>query len=173
LRLLEFLEDATLPPLFIEYLQNFVSHSTSSDPFVPETSTPDLLQSASSFGGGGDGFSDVDSPSLSISRSPTQVLRKLPCDKPQCNFEALSCALPDPWRPPKTNSKDFVSCEKAWAKLASHDGFVDCDVDELCMELRAKAKCSPEGKPVVEKVDLIKIFESIPERRRKKVQGGL
>lgn len=34
------------------------------------------------------------------------------------------------------------------------------------MELRAKAKCSPEGKPVVERDDLMKIFNSIPERSR-------
>ncbi|KAH8930178.1 hypothetical protein BT69DRAFT_1255585 [Atractiella rhizophila] len=139
-------------------------------------------------------FSTVLPPTTSTSRPPTpslldtdrdgqgergevdedEDLDSLPpalvCDKPECNFDALSCALPSPWRPPPTREgreeKDVVSCERAWAKLASHPEFKQCNVDELCLELRGKAKCTPSGRLGVEKEDLWAVYRSIPERAR-------
>lgn len=113
---------------------------------------------------------------------------RIPCDKPQCDFSLISCALPIPWRPPAIGKelapKDVWVCTQAWAKLCSHPLFGDCDVvspparylderradllfqDELCHELRDKTLCSDDGRVVISKKDVCSVFRSIPARAR-------
>lgn len=119
---------------------------------------------------------------------------RLPCDKPECDFSLISCALPIPWRPPAMAkdlaSKDVWVCTQAWAKLCSHPLFSDCDVvsffllplsfplfmftdverfffqDELCHELRERTLCSDDGRVVISKKDVCDVFGSIPARAR-------
>ncbi|KAI5477338.1 bZIP transcription factor (AP-1) [Pseudohyphozyma bogoriensis] len=95
---------------------------------------------------------------------------RLPCDKPECDFSVVSCALPIPWRPPalprETREKDTWVCKQAWAKLCSHPLFGECDVDELCHELRNFTRCSDDGRLVISKSDVCDVFRTIPARAR-------
>ncbi|EWC46888.1 hypothetical protein DRE_03900 [Drechslerella stenobrocha 248] len=53
----------------------------------------------------------------------------------------------------------FLKCTQIWDKVQQHPKFVsgEIDMDDLCTELRAKAKCS-EGGVVVDKTDVEKIL---------------
>lgn len=55
---------------------------------------------------------------------------RIPCDKPECDFTAVSCALPIPWRPAAVGNgvedKNLWVAQKAWAKLYSHPLFDRC-----------------------------------------------
>jgi hypothetical protein len=57
---------------------------------------------------------------------------RIPCDKPECDFSLVSCALPIPWRPEAlaggVSAKDVWGCKQAWGKLCSHPLFSECDV---------------------------------------------
>jgi len=59
---------------------------------------------------------------------------------------------------PDTDSKP-LSCNKIWDRLQSMEKFRngEIDIDNLCSELRAKAKCS-EGGAVVDRKDVDKIL---------------
>lgn len=43
------------------------------------------------------------------------------------------------------NTASFMSCSDAWDRISSHPKFNDIDIDGLCFELRAKAKCADSG----------------------------
>jgi hypothetical protein len=64
---------------------------------------------------------------------------KLPCDKPECDFETLSCSLPQPWRPAALSSdvtsKATWSTSQGWAKLCSHSLFIKCNVVRHALSL--------------------------------------
>ncbi|GAA5848737.1 hypothetical protein JCM3766R1_006585 [Sporobolomyces carnicolor] len=111
-------------------------------------------------GGDGDGDDDDDPPPLPLGR--------IPCDKPECDFTAVSCALPIPWRPPNapdgSDDKHLWIAQKCWAKLVSHPLFDKCDSDELCQELRDRTRCSDDGRLVCHKDDVCAIFRSIPHK---------
>lgn len=47
----------------------------------------------------------------------------------------------------------LVSCPKLWEKISTHPNFDDLDIDNLCSELKKKAKCSGHG-PVVKEDDV-------------------
>ena len=57
---------------------------------------------------------------------------RLPCDKPECDFSIISCALPLPWRPSAIGgdvpSNSVWTAPVSWAKLCSHPMFGACDV---------------------------------------------
>lgn len=95
---------------------------------------------------------------------------RLPCVKPECDFTSMACSLPQPWRPPSleddVRSRDVWVAQVAWAKLVSHPQFKDCDVDELCAELRDRARCSDDGRVVISKMEACDVFRSIPKRAR-------
>ena len=60
---------------------------------------------------------------------------RLPCDKPECDFSIISCALPLPWRPSAIGgdvpSNSVWTAPVSWAKLCSHPMFGACDVVRL------------------------------------------
>lgn len=95
---------------------------------------------------------------------------RLPCDQPECDFTSYSCALPMPWRPPSLEddirSRDVWVAQVAWAKLVTHPQFKYCSVDELCSELRDRARCSEDGRVVISKMEACDVFRSIPRRAR-------
>ncbi|GAA5927641.1 uncharacterized protein JCM15063_005954 [Sporobolomyces koalae] len=101
---------------------------------------------------------------------PPLPLGRIPCDKPECDFTAVSCALPIPWRPPNaplgSEDKDLWIAQKCWAKLVSHPLFEKCDADELCQELRDKTRCSDDGRLVCHKNDVCAIFRNIPHKAK-------
>ncbi|GAA5986455.1 hypothetical protein JCM10908_003761 [Rhodotorula pacifica] len=97
---------------------------------------------------------------------------RIPCDKPECDFTAVSCALPVPWRPPTVadDDKNLWVAQKCWAKLCSHPLFHLCDTDELCQLLRDKTRCSEDGRLVCHKSDVCDIFRSLPKRAKVRQQ---
>ncbi|KAI8332736.1 hypothetical protein EDC96DRAFT_526456 [Choanephora cucurbitarum] len=54
----------------------------------------------------------------------------------------------------------FISCSEVWAKISTHPRFEEFDVDELCDEIRKRAKCSRNG-PVFEEHDVIEVLETM------------
>ncbi|OBZ87625.1 hypothetical protein A0J61_04341 [Choanephora cucurbitarum] len=54
----------------------------------------------------------------------------------------------------------FISCSEVWAKISAHPRFEEFDVDELCDEIRKRAKCSRNG-PVFEEHDVIEVLETM------------
>ncbi|KAK6361501.1 DNA-binding transcription factor yap1 [Orbilia blumenaviensis] len=60
---------------------------------------------------------------------------------------------------PADEPNSFMKCNQIWDKVQSHPKFAsgEIDMDNLCSELRAKAKCSEKG-VVVDKKDVDKIL---------------
>ncbi|SGY12402.1 BQ5605_C011g06495 [Microbotryum silenes-dioicae] len=117
-----------------------------------------------------DSTADLDDPECDRGTPPPLPNGRLPCNKPECDFSQMSCALPAPWRPASLSNqvdvKDVWVCQTAWAKLCSHPLFEECDVDALCHELRSRTKCSNEGQLVIQKEDVCQVFRSIPARAK-------
>lgn len=175
-----------LPPLFAQLFERPFSLPQFTD--TPASETPGSPESESILASGkrpsmttstidlDEDSSDSSPASQTQTRIQAGTATRAGCDKPECNFDAVSCALPAPWRPPPVTEgadpRELLGCKQAWAKLCSHPLFDDCDVDELCHELRAKAKCSESGFPVIEKDDVLEIFRSIPARAQAKERRG-
>lgn len=43
------------------------------------------------------------------------------------------------------NSKDLLKCSQIWERITTHPRFTELDIDNLCDELKQKAKCSETG----------------------------
>ncbi|RMZ80935.1 hypothetical protein DV737_g2787, partial [Chaetothyriales sp. CBS 132003] len=92
-------------------------------------------------------FNDVSSDQLASAQAARAVLLK----QVEAAKEDGDEVVPDNDRP--------MSCNKIWDRLQSMEKFRngEIDIDNLCSELRAKAKCS-EGGAVVDKKDVDKIL---------------
>ncbi|GAA5894454.1 hypothetical protein JCM8208_006245 [Rhodotorula glutinis] len=94
----------------------------------------------------------------------------IPCA--ECDFSQQSCSLPIPWRPPTvSDEKHLWLAQKCWAKLLSHPLFCQVDPDDLCAELRARTRCSTDGRLVCHKSDVCDIFRSIPHKAKLRAQA--
>lgn len=188
----DFSETMPLPPLFSSLAEEFelmgslgggggVSGAT-----LPATANPATGMDAP----GSDG--DVNDVCPNEEDEPPLLPgNRIPCDKPECDFTAVSCALPMPWRPPTVagDDKNLWVAQKCWAKLCSHPLFPLCDSvscpaermpftegavlitdrvlqDELCQLLRDKTRCSDDGRLVCHKSDVCDIFRSLPKRAK-------
>ncbi|RUS17450.1 hypothetical protein BC937DRAFT_89964 [Endogone sp. FLAS-F59071] len=58
--------------------------------------------------------------------------------------------------------KKHISCTKVWETISEHPRFEEFDVDELCSELKSKAKCSGNG-PVVAEDELKQVLERLDQ----------
>ncbi|GJN89691.1 hypothetical protein Rhopal_002678-T1 [Rhodotorula paludigena] len=149
----DFSESISLPPIFSSLLDDLalppLSNSVSSGPSSPSYEAEDACPG------------DDDEP-------PPLPNGRIPCEKPECDFGAVSCALPLPWRPPTIagDDKNLWVAQKCWAKLLSHPLFTECDSDDLCQELRNKTRCSSDGRLVCHKSDVCDIFRSIPQKAK-------
>jgi len=67
---------------------------------------------------------------------------------------------------PADDPKQMLSCNKIWDRISSHPRFVsgELDMDGLCSELRAKAKCSEVGVVVAEN-DVQEVLGKVPGRQ--------
>jgi hypothetical protein len=137
----DFSESMALPPLFASLLDDLnLPPSTNTDPNNAQLSTDvsmnlDPISSSSN----PTHFHPVTSTIVEESVEepsdeddpPPLPLGRIPCDKPECDFTAVSCALPIPWRPPNapvgSEDKDLWIAQKCWAKLVSHPLFDRCD----------------------------------------------
>ncbi|GAA5880672.1 hypothetical protein JCM16303_004307 [Sporobolomyces ruberrimus] len=180
----DFSESMALPPLFASLLDDLSlppstdtnlgdTPSSFSDPNRRSSTENDSEPLSSLSGVATDQTMDLDSTDRQVLEDedddpPPLPLGRIPCDKPECDFTAVSCALPIPWRPPNAPSgsedKDLWIAQKCWAKLVSHPLFDRCDPDELCQELRDKTRCSDDGRLVCHKNDVCDIFRSIPQK---------
>lgn len=50
--------------------------------------------------------------------------------------------------PPLEENERALPCPEVWEHIAKHPNFDDADIDDLCAEMKAKAKCSGHG-PVI------------------------
>ncbi|CAN6674730.1 hypothetical protein TRVA0_062S00584 [Trichomonascus vanleenenianus] len=57
-------------------------------------------------------------------------------------------------------SKPLMTCSAIWDRVSTHPKFNDLDIDGLCSELRAKAKCSESGVVLSEK-DVDNVLSSL------------
>ncbi|CAG8660616.1 13175_t:CDS:2 [Dentiscutata erythropus] len=63
-------------------------------------------------------------------------------------------------------SKKFLSCNKVWERIQQHPKFDDLEgdeIDQLCAELKSKAKCSGKG-PVVPEEDVEAVLIKLEEK---------
>ncbi|KAG0369148.1 hypothetical protein BC939DRAFT_499869 [Gamsiella multidivaricata] len=62
--------------------------------------------------------------------------------------------------PPLTEGEKAIPCPQAWEYIAKHPNFDDADIDELCAELKKKAKCSGHG-PVIPLSDVEQVMNKL------------
>lgn len=116
----DFSETMPLPPLFSSVAQDYEMLGSFSG---SAPATPAATGDAPNDGEGDDTCpNEEDEP-------PLLPGNRIPCDKPECDFTAVSCALPVPWRPPTVagDDKNLWVAQKCWAKLCSHPLFPLCD----------------------------------------------
>ncbi|GAA6062574.1 hypothetical protein JCM10212_004887 [Sporobolomyces blumeae] len=170
----DFSESMALPPLFVSMLDE-IALPPPPDPSAPPSFVaaiaagsrrPDLPECGCAEDQANSNDVGPDLESLNDDDPPALPNGRIPCDKPECDFTAVSCALPIPWRPPNALGldKDLWIAQKCWAKLVSHPLFDRCDPDDLCQELRDKTRCSDDGRLVCHKDDVCSIFRNIPRK---------
>jgi len=62
--------------------------------------------------------------------------------------------------PRTTKRPNQIEIGRAWEKIRQHQAFKDCDIDELCSELSAKARCDG-SRPVLEEASFNNIVQSL------------
>ncbi|KAF9897992.1 DNA-binding transcription factor yap1, partial [Lobosporangium transversale] len=65
--------------------------------------------------------------------------------------------------PPLGENEKAYPCPQAWEQLAKHPNFDDVDIDELCAELKSKAKCSGHG-PMIAHADVEKLMNRLDQQ---------
>ncbi|KAJ2959754.1 hypothetical protein NQZ79_g4852 [Umbelopsis isabellina] len=63
---------------------------------------------------------------------------------------------PDTLKP----GKELITCSQVWERLCEHPQFEEFDIEELCSQLKIKAKCSGSG-PVIEEDELQEVLEAL------------
>jgi AP-1-like factor len=73
--------------------------------------------------------------------------------------------------PKTTKSKDHIDLRVAYTHMKQHPSLTEEDIDDLCTELTAKAKCDGT-RPVLEKSDVMQVASDFQARSLKKLQQG-
>ncbi|KAG0248023.1 DNA-binding transcription factor yap1 [Mortierella polycephala] len=63
---------------------------------------------------------------------------------------------------PLEENEKAIPCPLAWQKLAKHPKFDDLDIDDLCVELKKKAKCSGHG-PVIPMAEMDRLMNKLDQ----------
>ncbi|KAG0200943.1 DNA-binding transcription factor yap1 [Mortierella sp. GBA30] len=63
---------------------------------------------------------------------------------------------------PLGENEKAIPCPQAWEQIAKHPNFDDADIDDLCAELKSKAKCSGHG-PVIALADVNKLMNKLDQ----------
>ncbi|PRT53793.1 AP-1-like transcription factor [Wickerhamiella sorbophila] len=61
-------------------------------------------------------------------------------------------------------SKKYMTCQAVWDRICSHPNFEGINLDELCSEFQAKARCSDSGVVLTEE-DVDSVLKSVPRRQ--------
>ncbi|KAF9182282.1 DNA-binding transcription factor yap1 [Haplosporangium sp. Z 767] len=91
-----------------------------------------------------------------------KVASQVPNQNP-CQSHGAEGAVPSGYRhplPPVDDNETAIPCPQAWEHIAKHPNFDDADIDELCAELKSKAKCSGHG-PVIALSDVDKLMNKL------------
>jgi len=120
------------------------------------------------------GFPDINSPfnfGDSSGLTPVATINK---PNPLEQVEKIQDGVEDDEVVPGEDPAQMLSCHKIWDKLQDRPDFKDgsFDIDGLCSELRAKARCSESG-VVVDQKDVDAALKRLPlsqqEERRKQI----
>jgi hypothetical protein len=65
--------------------------------------------------------------------------------------------------PPLEENERALPCPEVWEHIAKHPNFDDADIDDLCAEMKAKAKCSGHG-PVIPVNEVNKIMDRMTQQ---------
>ena len=99
--------------------------------------------------------------------SPGSLPQRENNEKGQANAHARMAALCADL-PRTTKKPNQIEIGRAWEKIRQHQGFEECDIDELCNELSAKARCDG-SRPVLEEASFNNIVQSLATMRK----GGI
>ena len=189
----DFSDSVALPPLFTSMIDGTGATGSSlgvGAPTAPPSSTSAAPRAR-------DAYDDDTCPGDDDDEEPPALPEGgIPCA--ECDFSQQSCSLPIPWRPPTvSDEKHLWLAQKCWAKLLSHPLFSQVDPvrplllilvsrrrardadalplarpqDDLCAELRARTRCSTDGRLVCHKSDVCDIFRSIPHKAKLRAQA--
>ncbi|KAF9942884.1 DNA-binding transcription factor yap1, partial [Modicella reniformis] len=64
--------------------------------------------------------------------------------------------------PPLGENERALPCPQAWEQISKHPKFDDADIDQLCAEMKSKAKCSGHG-PVIPVSDIDKLMSKLDQ----------
>jgi len=97
-------------------------------------------------------------PSTPLTSASTAI--RCPVEGKEASAHARMAALcADLPRTTKRPNQIEIGC--AWEKVRQHPRFPECDIDELCSELSAKARCDG-SRPVLEESSFNDIVHSLP-----------
>ncbi|KAG0371756.1 DNA-binding transcription factor yap1, partial [Mortierella sp. AD032] len=65
--------------------------------------------------------------------------------------------------PPLDENERALPCPEVWEHIAKHPNFDDADIDDLCAEMKSKAKCSGHG-PVIPVKEVTNIMNRMTEQ---------
>jgi len=97
--------------------------------------------------------------------SPPPIARRETDEKDAAAHARMAALCADLPRTAKRPNQ--IEIGRAWEKVRQHPQFDDCDIDELCNELSAKAKCDG-SRPVLEESSFNDIVHALPGMRYKK-----
>ncbi|KAF9512370.1 hypothetical protein BS47DRAFT_1065636 [Hydnum rufescens UP504] len=102
----------------------------------------------------------VTSPRPSTPLTSPSIATRCPVEGKEAGAHARMAALcADLPRTTKKPNQIEIGC--AWEKVRQHPRFQECDIDELCSELSAKARCDG-SRPVLEESSFNDIVHSLP-----------
>jgi len=139
----------------VQRLQQGASPST----FGPPIALP--KSNASSPGAGA-------SPSSSNGR-PTSPQRGGETNSEACAHARMAALCAD--LPHTSKKPNQIEIGRAWEKIRQHEGFDDCDIDQLCNELSSKARCDG-SRPVLEEASFNNIVQSLGAMHKKRSTPG-
>ncbi|KAG0211045.1 DNA-binding transcription factor yap1 [Mortierella sp. GBA30] len=95
---------------------------------------------------------------VSVPNNETQAVQEVAGEVPSTT---TPCAeAPKHALPPLGENEKAIPCPQVWEHIAKHPNFDDADIDDLCAELKAKAKCSGHG-PVIALSDVDKLMSKL------------
>ncbi|QDS71972.1 hypothetical protein FKW77_001313 [Venturia effusa] len=99
--------------------------------------------------------------------APTGLTPAVQKTNPMDQADALLAGIDDDEVVPGEDQNALMSCHKIWDKLQDRPDFKDgsLDIDGLCSELRAKARCSESG-VVIDQKDVDAALKGLPAKRQ-------
>ncbi|TLD32401.1 bzip transcription factor (ap-1) [Venturia nashicola] len=120
-------------------------------------------------------FNDAMAPSMDFTSpfnwadltAPTGLTPAVQKTNPMDQADALLAGVDEDEVVPGEDQSSLLSCHKIWDKLQDRPDFKDgsLDIDGLCSELRAKARCSESG-VVIDQKDVDAALKGLPAKRQ-------